>query len=275
MKTGISTACFYGRELNEDAVLQIGELGVKNAEIFFSCMAEYEPSFAKKIKQICGDYGIKMVSVHAMPTQFEPQLFSFHPKQYAEALDIYGRVLDAGAILEAEVYVFHGPIHLKQAKKLDIDMEFAAERVRKIADMAAERSIAFCYENVHWCWFKKPEFAKNLLKYCDNDNLFFTLDLKQAAQSGCRVSEFIDAMGERLRHVHVCDYKIDREKGIIPVAPFCGDADFEYLRRRLSEQDYKGCLMLEIYKDNYNDYADLKSIYEKVDAFFNASAEKL
>lgn len=269
MRTGISTACFYGRELNEDAIAEIGKLGVKNAEIFFSCLGEYEPSFAKQIKKILSDYGIKMVSVHAMPTQFEPQLFSFHPKQYKEALDIYSRVLDAGAILGAEVYVFHGPIHLKQAKKLDIDMEFAAERADKIADMAAERNIAFCYENVHWCWFKKPEFARNLLKYCDNDNLCFTLDLKQAAQSGYSPGEFIDAMGDRLKHIHLCDYIIDKEKGIIPVAPFCGEADFEVLRSRLNEQNYGGCLMLEIYKDNYKDYDNLKSIYDKVDKYFN------
>lgn len=268
MKTGISTACFYGRELNEDAIAEIGKLGVKNAEIFFSCMAEYEPAFAKQIKQICGDYGIKMVSVHAMPTQFEPQIFSFHPKQYAEAIDIYKRVLDAGKILEAEVYVFHGSIHLKQARKLDIDMELASERVNTAAGLARERGIAFCYENVHWCWFKKPEFAKRLAEYCDTDNLYFTLDLKQAAQSGFSIGEYMDAMGKRLKHVHICDYRIDKEKGIIPVAPFCGEADFDFLRRRLKEQNYDGCLMLEIYKDNYSDYADLKSVYKRVARYF-------
>lgn len=268
MRTGISTACFYGRELNEDAIAEIGKLGVKNAEIFFSCMGEYEPSFAEQIKKICVDYGIKLASVHAMPTQFEPQLFSFHPKQYAEALDIYKRVLDAGAILEAEVYVFHGPIHLKQAKKLDIDMKFAAERVNTAADLAAQRNIAFCYENVHWCWFKKPEFAVKLAEYCGNDNLYFTLDLKQAAQSGYSTDEFLIAMGDKLKHVHVCDYKKDKEKGIIPVAPFSGEADFERLRRRLKEQSFSGILMLEIYKDNYADYADLKSIYESVAEYF-------
>lgn len=269
MKTGISTACFYGRELNEDAILQIGKLGVKNAEIFFSCMREYEPEFVKQIKGICDDYGIKMASIHAMPTQFEPQLFSFHPKQYAEALDILKRVLDAGKILGAGVYVFHGPIHLKQARKLDIDMDFAAERVNKICELAAEREIAFCYENVHWCWYKKPGFAKDLIERANADNLYFTLDIKQAAQSDYPVNSFLDDMGRRLKHVHLCDYKIDKEKGIIPVAPFEGEADFHMLRSRLNELNYDGCVMLEIYNNNYKDYADLKNIYDKVNKYFN------
>lgn len=268
LRTGLSTACFYGRELNEDAIVEIGKLGVKNAEIFFSCMEEYKPSFVKLIRQTCQDYGIKMVSIHAMPTQFEPQLFSFHPKQYAEALDIYNRVLDAGNILDAEVYVFHGPIHLQQARKLDIDMNFAAERVNIISNLAKERNIRFCYENVHWCWFKQPEFARSLLKYTNADNLYFTLDLKQAAQSGFSISDYCDAMGNRLKHIHICDYKIDPEKGIIPVPPFSGQADFDYLLHRLKEQDFNGCLMLEIYRDNYKDYADLKSIYHKVAEYF-------
>lgn len=268
MKTGMSTACFFGRVFNEDALREIGRLGIRDAEIFFSAMMEYGTEFVADLRRICDGEGINMVSVHALPTQFEPQLFSGHGRQYAEALGIYEDVLRAANRLGAQVYVFHGPVYLKIAKKLHLDMEFVGERVTKLAELAKQYGVALCYENVHWCWYNAPGFARELSAHCGSDNLYFTLDMKQAAQSGYDLMEYIDDMGGRLRHVHLCDYKKDRKKGVIPCLPFEGQTDWDALKRKLQETGYDRYLMLEVYANNYESYGQLYDTYRKIEAFF-------
>ncbi len=269
MYTGMSTACFYGRMLNEDALRQIGALGVRNAEVFFSAQMEYRPDFVRELKDIIDSEGIRMVSVHALPTQFEPQLFARHPRQLEEAVGVFRNVLAAARMLGAQIYVFHGPVHLKVARSLELDMDFVGETVSRLADIAGEYGVALCYENVHWCWFKTPDFARDLLAHCDSDNLWFTLDMKQAAQSGYAFADYIDATQGRLRHVHVCDYTVDAEKGILPCLPFTGQTDWDALKIKLKDAGYDGCMMMEVYANNYNTFDQLKENYDRINAFFS------
>jgi len=268
MYTGMSTACFYNRMLNEDALRHIAAMGVKNAEIFFSAMMEYGKDYVNEIKSIIDGEGVKMVSVHAQPTQFEPQLFSRHPRQIEEANGVFRKVLTAANTLGAGIYVFHGPIHLKVARSLELNMDFVGETLTRLAETAKEYGVALCYENVHWCWFKTPGFASGLLDKVESDNLWFTLDMKQAAQSGYDFSEYIDAVHGRLKHVHVCDYRVDDEKGIVPCLPFTGQTDWAALKEKLTAAGYKGCMMMEVYANNYDTFEELKKNYEKVAAFF-------
>ena len=137
-----------------------------------------------------------------------------------------------------------------------------------LADRALAYGVALCYENVHWCWYRFPGFARELAAHAQNGNLYFTLDMKQAAQSGYDVLEYIDDMGGRLGHVHVCDYIRDEEKGVVPCLPFHGQADWPSVRKKLREVRYAGWLMLEVYASDYDTYADLKRNYNEVTQFF-------
>ncbi len=264
----MSTACFFGRMLNEEALRKIGELGVKRAEVFFSAQMEYTDEFTAELAAICGEFGIKMVSVHALPTQFEPQLFARHPRQYEEAIAIYKNVLHAARALGAEKYIFHGPIHLKIARKPSIDIGFTAERATELAEIAAGFGVKLCYENVHWCWYNMPGFATELMARAKTDNLYFTLDMKQAAQSGFPVTDYIADMGSRLAHVHLCDHRVDAERGIVPCLPFEGEADWEAMRTALRSSGFAGSMMLEVYSSNYKDFDTLKKCYEGVAKYF-------
>lgn len=159
-------------------------------------------------------------------------------------------------------------MHVKVARKFKIDFNVIGARTFELAEEAKKFGVKFTYENVHWCWYQTPGFARRLLRHCPSDNLFFTLDMKQAAQSGHNVFEYMDDMGDRLAHIHVCDYKKDPEKGIIPCAPFEGETDWQGMRDKLYEISYEEYLMLEIYRNNYKDYDDLRGIYEGVRQFF-------
>ncbi len=270
----MSTACFFGRMLNEEALLKIGELGVKYAEVFFSAQMEYTDEFTGGLAATCKEFGIKMVSVHALPTQFEPQLFSRHPRQYKEAMEVYKKVLRAAKALGAEKYVFHGPIHLKIARKPSVDMGFAADRATELAEIAKLCGVKLCYENVHWCWYNMPGFASELVARAQTDNLYFTLDMKQAAQSGFPVTDYIDDMGSRLAHVHLCDHRVDAERGIMPCLPFEGEADWAGMRAALSAAHFSGTMMLEVYSSNYKDFEMLKNCYESVAEYFGTELIK-
>ena len=52
MKTGMSTACFFCRLYNEEAVRKMAELGVRDMEVFFSAMSEYEKPFTDELRRI-------------------------------------------------------------------------------------------------------------------------------------------------------------------------------------------------------------------------------
>jgi len=268
MVTGISTASFFGGPFNEEALRIIGKMGVRNVELFFSAHMEYQKPFLDEVLQICKGEGMQIRSVHALSTQFEPQLFSRHQRQAEEAMDTFKCVLEAAQVLGAGIYVFHGPMRVKVARKFTPDFEMIGERTYRLAEEAKKYGVKFTYENVHWCWYQSPGFAKQLMEHCPSDNLFFTLDMKQAAQSGYDMFQYIDDMGDRLAHIHLCDYRKDAEEGIIPCAPFEGEADWQGMRNKLDEIFYEGLLMLEIYLNNYRDYDDLYRIYDDVRRFF-------
>ncbi|MBD5560133.1 MAG: sugar phosphate isomerase/epimerase [Clostridia bacterium] len=268
MEVGMSTACFFGRLLNEEALQEIGDMGIHLAEVFFAGQCEYEPSFLHKLRRIAREKEIRIRSIHAFTTQFEPQLLSVHPRQYGEAFETLHKVLAAAQMLGADTYVFHGPPYLKTARKLHIDYSRVGRTVSEIADLAADYGVRLCYETVHWCWYQFPDFAPRLLEHVSSDNLYFTLDMKQAAQSGYDMNEYIDKMNGRLAHVHVCDFRVDDQEGTVPAMPMQGQADWNGLRSKLHETGFDGDLMLEVYTRDYDTREQLWESYEAVRSYF-------
>ena len=268
MITGMSTACFFPKLYIEQAAQKIGEMNIENIEVFFSTFSEYKADFVKELKKKVQGSNTQVYSVHALSLQFEPQLFSSHKRSRQDSLDIYEQVLEAGAQLGAKVYVMHGPAHVKRALPLNLNYEYIASRVSPLAQMAKSYGIKLSWENVHWCWYAKPDFSSKLEPYLQTDNLYYTLDIKQAAQAGFSPAAFVKQMGKRLVNVHVCDFVKSEETGIAPVLPFRGESDFDALRLALKQICYDDAIMLEVYSNNYSDYAELKRSFDDVRDFF-------
>lgn len=74
MKVGISTATFFSKVLTEDSFSVIQRCGGECAEVFLTTRYEYEPSFGDLLAERKGD--LEIYSVHALNTQFEPELFN-------------------------------------------------------------------------------------------------------------------------------------------------------------------------------------------------------
>jgi sugar phosphate isomerase/epimerase len=266
---GMSTACFFSRLLTEDAVKKMYEMGITDAEVFLCSASEYRLPFIRELKTRLDDCGMRAHSVHALSVQFEPQLFTSHARARSDAYGVYEEVLEAARLLGADMYTFHGLVNLKKVKNPFGDMEKIAQNASAAAEKAREYGVKLAWENVFWCVFNRPEFIHKLESYGISDNLYYTLDIKQAVQADVLPEDFVFSMGARLVNVHLCDYIDDAEKGFITRLPFEGHINFAALKSALTGIGYQGPLIYEVYASDYTDESQLKENYFKTKAFFD------
>lgn len=255
VEVGISTASYFNRMLIEDTVRDIGAHGVRLAELFLNTFSEYDPAFTELLAARLAESGVTAYSVHPMSTQFEPQLFSIHPRQRADAMRLFERVLQAGRRLGARCYVMHGAATLSGAAK-NLEIERIAPVFADLSDMAADYGLALALENVSYCVFCSPEYGL-LLRERTGDRLHYTLDVKQAVRSGHDPLRYIEAVGDRLVNVHLCDYEKVGEGRFRWRMPGQGACDFAALRQALCAHGYAGPAFLEVYSDMYAGIDDL------------------
>ena len=248
MKLGISTAIFFPRLYTEDALDVIKQSGCGVAELFMNTYSEYEPEFTALFNRRRG--ALEVHSVHALSNSYEPELFNRNPRVYNDASKLLNKVLAAGQALGAKNYTFHGPPRLKKVP-YNFDYGFLAEYLNKLTDAAKPYGMNIAYENVHWCFFSTPDYFQKLKGVCPD--LKATLDIKQAILSGVPYTEFIDAMGDRIETVHICDL-YDKNKTALPGK---GEVDFAGLFKRLKKAGYNGPVILEVYSKDYKDFNEI------------------
>ncbi|NLN42546.1 MAG: sugar phosphate isomerase/epimerase [Clostridiales bacterium] len=263
MEVGISTASLYPDALIEESIPLIKELGAKKIEVFLGSFSEYEEDFCKKLKDIIDEHGLSVYSVHTLSTQFEPQFFSLTERQRRDSKNIFGKVFSCARILGAEVYVFHGP-PVRINAKANVDFARIGPLCDELADFAEQYGIKFSWENVSWCWYSYPEFANRLLEHTKSENIYFTLDIKQAMQAGYSAIDFVKIMGRRLVNIHAIDFDKDGKLTL----PGRGIFDFNGLSKELNGIGYKGPIFLEVYRNNYEDYKELSQSLDFLEGIF-------
>jgi sugar phosphate isomerase/epimerase len=253
MKIGISTASMYGKMYTEEALDFFNKNGVEYAEVFLASFSEYTEEFGKKLQSVKGNVNVH--SIHTLNSQFEGQLFSRSERQYADALKIFRSALKIGEMLNAEIYVMHGPQQMKYTKYVT-NYEFFGTRTAELARIAKEYGILLTWENVHWAHYNHPQFMRNLLPYCDAE-IGCTLDIKQAAQSDTLVDKYIDDMCGRIKNLHIVDFD---EEGRL-VLPTTGNYDYKSLFKKMG--DYDNTVMIEVYDGCYKDPKEIIDCYNK------------
>lgn len=266
LRVGISTASFYNTCMLEDAPARVAALGARDAEVFLNTFSEYEPDFIRLLKTRFDEAQVSVYSVHPMGTQFEPQLFSVHPRQRDDAWKIFERVLQAGRIFGASYYVMHGPAGQFGMLK-NMQLERIGPITKELCSLAKTYGLRIAWENVSWCLFNTPAFAPAIADAAKCDELRFTLDIKQAARSGYSAEAYINAMGERLANLHVCDYRLENGN-MTPFLPGRGECDFHGVKEALLRHNYSGPAFLEVYSDLYEDDAVLKGAYDYIKRIF-------
>lgn len=259
MEIGISTASYFNKMQIEDAIPDIGAHGIPVCEVFLNTFSEYEPPFIELLSERLKKANVGVFSVHPMSMQFEPQLFSIHPRQREDAQTIFRRVLAAGKRLGARYYVMHGPARLFGGVK-NIGLERISPILIDLAAVAASYGIQLTLENVSWCVFNEPDFGIRLQE-ATGGVLKHTLDVKQAIRSGFDPMDYIRAVGEHIVNLHLCDATQLPSGGVRYEMPGFGEYDFVSMLNLLAEKGYKGPAFIEVYSDMYS---KIPTLYESV-----------
>ncbi|MBR2988669.1 MAG: sugar phosphate isomerase/epimerase [Clostridia bacterium] len=253
MKLGISTACFYNKAHVETTFEVLRKLNVDSTEVFLNTFSEYEKPFVDALVERAD--GIKIHSVHAHGTSFEPELFADYDRVRNEAEVTFRKVCLAGNALGAKYYTFHGPF-LKANRPNNINWTTFSEKVNRLCTVAENYGISIAYENVNWAYGDNPEFFKKLFSMCPK--LKATLDVKQALFADYDPLKFLDVMEERLVTVHLCDVD-SKGKACMPGK---GRYNFEKLLRELADRCPEINAFLEVYSTAYETYEELGKGYD-------------
>ncbi len=253
MDIGISTACLYPLE-TEQALFELASRGIKNAEVFINSVDELEGAILDRMFEIINEYGIAIKSVHPFSSPLETLfIFGDYPRRTEYLFEIYKRYFEVMTKMGAKIFVLHGA--LLSSKVPD---ERYMERYLRLFRTAKEFGITVAQENICYCKSASVDFLKNM---SDNlgDEVRFVVDLKQARRSNIDPFTLIDALGEKIVHLHISDSS--EEGDCLPIGK--GGFDFERLFKALDTLSYDGALIVELYRENYNSYDELVSCAEQ------------
>ena len=258
MKAGVSTASLFLRKNNEDALPVLNDLGVNVAEVFLTSFSEYSEAFATLLAERKGDLAVN--SVHVLNNQIEPQLFSAHGRVLKDSFDLLDKVLAAARVLGAPYYTFHGLARNKKAARNpnNDNFERLGNALRKIDEFCKDRGVVMCLENVEWSTYNRVGVFTEMKKRVPD--LKGVLDVKQARISGQPYELYLDEMGENIAYAHISDVQANGKMCL----PGQGVFDFETFVKRLQDVGFDGALLIEAYKDDYREIAELKASCEYV-----------
>lgn len=244
--TGVSSACFYPMH-TEDALRKLGEMGVRNAEIFINDSSEISGGIFDEMLKIVSDYGMNIVSLHPFPPMESGYLFSEYDRRQQTHLDIYKRYFECMNRLGAKIFVLHGAILSSNCSD-----ERYFEQYGKLLDIAEEQGITVAQENICYCKSKDVDFLRRLKENC-GERVKYLLDVKQAVRGGLSPFELIDVMGKDIVHVHISDNSAEGD--CLPIGE--GTFDFVKFTKKLLDTGYNGAMLIELYRHNYKEYEEL------------------
>lgn len=249
MRCGISTACFYPQE-TADALACIAAAGVPVTEVFLNTFHELEDEYVQRLQEIIKNTGIQVVSVHPFTSAMEGFFFATDYKgRMEDGLRIYRRYFEVCSALGASKLVFHGD---HSWNIVNYSFEQYANNFVQLATIGKEYGVTLCHENVSYCRLGSPENVRQLRPLL-GDNAAFVLDTKQVRRFDAPLEEMLNAMGDSVRHVHISDYDATRNC----ILPGRGELDIKDLLCKLNTMGYSGDLMIELYRDGFEDLSQL------------------
>ena len=263
MKIGISTASMFSRLNTEDALKFFAEKKLPVAEVFLESYCEYNKEFGALLKSVQG--GVEVHSIHALTTQFEPQLYSLNERAKADSFKVLKGVAECGEQVGAKYYTFHGGARFKKTP-FKIDYERVGKITQQIIDTIKPHGISLAYENVHWGYYNYIGFFREIK--ARTSGLKGTLDIKQARQSGIDAFDFIEEMAGDIATVHLSDVMADG-KMCLPNGK--GITDFEKLFKSLRDVGFDGSMLIEVYK---SDFDEVKELFDCLD-YLNELKDKV
>lgn len=248
MAFGISTSCLYPQE-TEKSLIQLADLGVKTCEVFLNSPSETTLDFAKILKGISEEHGIKIVSVHPFSSFAETyMLFSEYQRRFDDMLDFYKRNFEVTAAVGAKISVIHGSL---LPAKISENEYF--ERFMKLVNAGKAFGITVAQENVNRHFSENPDFLKRM-KTALGEDFKLVFDVKQAVRAGYSPIEFADTFKDDIIHIHLSDHNAEHDC----MPPALGNFNFKELFSVMDSVNYAGDYIIELYRAGFGDISDLK-----------------
>ena len=256
MRIGASTACLYPME-TEKAVATLIENGFRIIEIFFNSFSELELEYLEKLNEYILKNNCEVVSIHPFLSGMEPFLFfSNYGRRFYDTVDFYEKFYRGAQILGAKKLILHGGVF---PDRYNLSDEEYCKRFDIIAKRGRKFGVETLHENVNKFRASSPDFIKTVRKIIP-DSAKFTLDLKQAVRSGYSPFEILDSMGNSLKHIHINDHTNGKDC----LLPFYGDFNYKEFFSECRKISYDGDVIIEIYKNNFDDVTELMRSAEKL-----------
>lgn len=257
MRVGISTACFYPHVNTEDTLEIIKGLGFNICEVFLESEYEMTYDFCQKLKEKAEKLDLGIYSIHPFSAGFEPFLFDRYPRRRDEMENRFKMVCNAGSILGAECYIFHG---LRKTNE-KIDATEISKNMDNLMYISERYNIKIAWENVAWCRTCEPNFIKKVIENMEK-KIYFNLDIKQAIRSKHSPIEYIKLYKDKIINVHIND----GDENSTCLLPGKGKINLKEIASQVKKLNEKAPFIIEVYSENYSALEDLKRAREHVES---------
>ena len=248
INVGISSACLYPM-LTEDALKLLVDNNVRHTEIFFNSFSELSSNFIGSLRRMLLPANLTIDAIHPFTSVAEPLLlFSSYRRRFEDSLDQYRKYFEAAQLLGCNKFVLHGD----RADRHSIDEKEYFERFAKLNEIAKAYRVVVLQENVSNFRGRNPEFIRNMSEYL-GDDVSFTFDVKQCVRANVDPFEMFDAMGSKIRHVHLSDND-DQNDCLVPGR---GNFDTAKLFEKLAGIGFDGTVLIEVYRQNFKEEKEL------------------
>ncbi len=245
MRCAISTACLFPQD-TAVSLSTLKALGARRTEVFLNTFSEMENDYLAKLMHD----NVQVVSVHPFSSVLEGFLFaSGYERRVQDGVEMYRRFFEICNILNTDKLVFHGD-HSYNSQLFS--MQAYAEKFCLLADVGRSYGVTLCHENVSYCRLATAQSVRSFSKLV-GDNAAFVLDAKQARRCGQDPFDLLDAMGSNIKLVHLSDCSPGKDC----MLPGKGGWDIAAFLRRLAGFGYKGDLVIELYRNNFEEPKEL------------------
>ncbi|MPM88590.1 hypothetical protein SDC9_135694 [bioreactor metagenome] len=131
-------------------------------------------------------------------------------------------------------------------------------------DEGKKQGIIVAQENVFNHASQDPEFLKKMKVFMGND-FHMVLDIKQIHRAQHDLDDFLPCFAPNVVHVHISDN--NKHETCLP--PGAGTFDFLKLFKMMNDCHYSGSYIIELYRENYQEYDELKLSYNYLNKLLN------
>lgn len=250
MNLGISSACFYP-ELTEKAIEKLCSHHIPVIELFYNSFCECSPSFLEGIKKQTDDANITIKALHPFSAAMESYfLFSDYERRWQDGTEMYRMFFENAQRLGADFVIMHGD---RCTNRIDNKAYF--ERYAALYQLGKQYQITLVQENVVGYRSQHDAFISEMHHYL-GDQCAFVFDIKQAARAHQDPVAMLQAMGDRLVHMHLSD-NTEHHTCLLPLKGTC---DFRKIVN-LTDAAKRCSKVVEVYRDAYRDDDELFSSY--------------